>query len=47
MITVIQNLHALIESDTLCFVPLFADIYGLAKPVVTTGQNVWVFLNKI
>lgn len=45
--TVIQNLNALIQSDTLYFVPVFADIYGLAKPVVTTGWNVWVFLNKI
>ena len=30
------------QSDTLYFVPVFADIYGLAKSVVTTGQNVWV-----
>lgn len=35
------------QSDTLYFVPVFSDIYGLAKPVATTGQNVWVFLNKI
>lgn len=47
IITVIRNLHALIQSNTLYFVPVFADNYGLAKPVVTTGQDVWVFLNKI
>lgn len=47
IITVIRNLHALIQSDTLYFVPVFANNYGLAKPVVTTGQDVWVFLNKI
>lgn len=31
MITVFQNLNALIQSDTLYFVPVFANIYGLAK----------------